>query len=109
MPTDENLDTLVTAIWEARAKPGKEAEMKAFLTGVITASRNDPGCIDLEFHEVEGQPGAFVAFERWVSQEALRWHLSCPRMQEKGPQLLELMDGKIEEGIRILKRFRPEQ
>lgn len=107
MADADNLDTLVALVWEARAKPGREAEMKAFLTDVVTSSRADPGCIDYEFHEVVDQPGTFIAYERWVSRAALDNHLSCDRMQKKGPELLELMDGTIEGGIRLLRPFRP--
>ena len=75
----------------------------SFLRGIVTSSRNDPGCIDYEFHEVEDQPGTFVAFERWANRAALDGHLTSERMQAKGPELLKLMDGAIEDGIRLLR------
>jgi quinol monooxygenase YgiN len=99
----------VTVLWEAQAKPGKEAEMKSFMTDVITASRHDPGCIDYEAHEVDGQPATFIIFERWATREALEGHLRAPRMKELVPQLLELMQGTVEDGIRLLHPFRPER
>ena len=105
MPDIENKVTVV--LWEARAKPGREAEMKAFLTAAVTPSRHDAGCIDYEPHELEGQPGTFVIYERWTSREALDAHLHAPRMQQLVLQLLELMEGSIEGGIRLLKPFRP--
>ena len=52
MPDIEDRVTVV--LWEAKAKPGREAETKAFLTAAVTPSRNDAGCIDYEPHEVEG-------------------------------------------------------
>ena len=97
----------VTVLWEAKAKPGREAAMKAFMTQAVTASRFDAGNIDYEAHEVEGQPGVFVIFERWENRAALDSHLGAPRMQELVPELLELMDGSIEDGIRLLQPFRP--
>lgn len=97
----------VTVLWEARAKPGRETEMKAFMTAAVTPSRRDAGNLDYEAHEVEGQPGTFVIFERWESREALDGHLQAPRMRELVPQLLELMDGTVEDGIRFLQPFRP--
>ena len=100
-------NTLAVVLWEARAKSGREAEMKAFLTRAVTPSRHDAGCIDYEPHEVPGQPGTFVIYERWISREALGAHLHAPRMQELVPQLLELMEGSIEDGIRLLQPFRP--
>lgn len=77
------------------------------LTAAVTASRNDAGNIDYEAHQVEGEPGTFVIFERWESREALDGHLRAPRMQDLVPRLLELMDGGIEDGIRFLQPFRP--
>jgi quinol monooxygenase YgiN len=97
----------VTVLWEARAKPGKEAAMKAFMTTAVTASRYDAGNIDYEAHQVEGQPGVFVIFERWESREAFEGHLHALRMQDLVPRLLELMEGSIEDGIRFLRPFRP--
>ncbi|MER8373661.1 antibiotic biosynthesis monooxygenase [Mesorhizobium sp. M1409] len=100
-------NTLTVVLWEAKAKPGREAEMKDFLTAAVTPSRHDAGCIDYEPHEMEGQPGTFIIYERWISREALEAHLHAPRMQELVPQLLELMEGSIEAGIRLLRPFRP--
>lgn len=97
----------ITVLWEARAKAGKEAEMEAFMTAAVTPSRNGPGNIEYEAHEVEDHPGTFIIYERWENREALDRHLNAPRMQELVPQLLELMEGSIEEGIRLLRPFRP--
>jgi quinol monooxygenase YgiN len=99
----------VTVLWEARAKAGREAEMKAFMTAAVTPSRNDPGNIDYEAHEVEGRPGTFVIYERWANRDALDAHLRAPRMHQLVPRLLELMEGTIEDGIRLLRPFRPAQ
>jgi quinol monooxygenase YgiN len=53
--------------------------------------------------------GTFIIYERWENRDALDRNLSAPRMQELVPQLLELMEGSIEEGIRLLQPFRLEQ
>jgi quinol monooxygenase YgiN len=102
-------DGYVTVLWEARAKPGLEADMKAFLTRAVTPSRNDPGNIEYEAHEVEDQPGTFVVLERWETRDALYRHLNAPRMTELVPRLLELMEGTVEDGVRFLHPFRPPQ
>jgi quinol monooxygenase YgiN len=98
----------VTVLWHARAKAGREADLKAFITAAVTPSRNDPGNIDYEAHEVLGDAGAFVIYERWESREHLDAHLSAPRMTELVPQMLELIDGSIKDGISLLQPFRPE-
>lgn len=97
----------VTVIWEATAKAGKEADLKAFIAAAVTPSRNDAGNIDYEAHEVEGKPGSFVIYERWETKELLDAHLGAPRMQELVPQMLELIQGSIEDGITLLRPFRP--
>ena len=97
----------VTVIWEARARPGSEAAMKAFLIDAVTPSRHDAGNIDYDVHEVEGQPGTFVIFERWETRAALAAHLGAPRMRALVPQLQELMDGSVEDGLRFLTPLRP--
>lgn len=103
-------DGYVTVLWDARAKPGKEDDLKAFISAAVTPSRNDPGNIDYEAHEVEGQPGTFVIYERWETRALLDAHLSAPRMAALVPEMLELIDGSsfIEDGIRLLRPFRPE-
>ncbi|WP_458040552.1 MULTISPECIES: putative quinol monooxygenase [Bacteria] len=40
------------------------------------ADRNDAGNIDYEAPEVDGEPGAFVIYERWETRERLNAHLS---------------------------------
>lgn len=97
----------VTVLWDAKAKAGREAELRAFITAVVTPSRHDDGNIDYEAHEVEGQPGAFVVYERWESRAHLDAHLSAPRMSELVPAMLELIDGSVEDGIRLVRPFRP--
>jgi quinol monooxygenase YgiN len=97
----------VTVIWAAKAKPGREAELKTFITAAVTPSRNDAGNIDYEAHEVEGRPNEFVIYERWETRDHLDAHLSAPRMQELVPTMLELIDGSIEDGITLLRPFRP--
>jgi quinol monooxygenase YgiN len=83
--------------------------MKAFMTAAVSPSRNDAGNTDYEAHQVEGQPGTFIINERWVNREALDGHLKAPRMQELVPQLLEPIEGSTEDGVRILRPFRPPQ
>ncbi len=99
----------VTLIWKTRAKTGKEADLKAFITAAVTPSRNDAGNIDYEAYEVDGQPGSFVIYERWETREHLDAHLTAPRMQGLVPQMLELIEGSIEDGVSFLRPFRPVQ
>jgi quinol monooxygenase YgiN len=99
-------NTLTLVLWEAKPKPGREAELKAFVTNAVTRSRHDAGCIDYAPHEIKGRPGTFVIQERWICREALEAHFTR-RIQELVPQLLKLIDGSIKDGIRLLRPCRP--
>ena len=100
-------DGYVTLLWDAKAKPGREDDLKAFISAAVTPSRNDPGNIDYEAHEVEGQVGLFVIYERWESRAHLDAHLGAPRMVALVPEMLELIEGSVEDGISLLRPFRP--
>ena len=99
----------LSLLWEARAKPGKEGELRSFVAVAVTASRHDAGCIDYEAHEVEGQSGTFVIYERWVNRKALDAHFRESRMEQLIPQLESLIEGSIQGGIRFLRVIRPTQ
>ncbi|BCN48847.1 MULTISPECIES: putative quinol monooxygenase [Prescottella] len=53
------------------------------------------------------EPGTFIIYERYEQRELLDAHLGAPRMRELVPQMLELIDGSIEDGIRLLRPFPP--
>lgn len=107
MSNRENITNTTVVLWEGRAKPGREEDLRNFLRSAVTASRNDTGCIDYEAHEIEGQAGTFIIYERWTSKEALDAHLNAPRMQELSPRFSEMIEGSIETGIRLLNPLRP--
>jgi hypothetical protein len=75
--------------------------------GAVIPSRNDAGNTDYEAHEVDGQPGIFLIYERWETREHLDAHLSAPRMQDLVPQMLDLIDGSKGDFIRSMlhRRF----
>jgi quinol monooxygenase YgiN len=105
--TDASSNGPVTVIWEARAKAGKDAAVRDLVARIVTPSRNDPGNVDYEAHEVEGRPGTFVVYERWASREALQNHAQAPWIPELIPALEELLEGSIEDELRFLRVLRP--
>lgn len=98
----------VTVLFECTAQPGKEEELRNALAGLVTPTRSEPGCITYEFHTVEGRPGTFIAFERWVSQAALDAHVKTPHLQSFIGRSGELLRGSFESGIRLLHPLRPQ-
>lgn len=100
-------DGYVTLLWDAKAKPGREDDLKAFISAAVTPSRNDPGNIDYEAHEVEGQVGLFVIYQRWQNRAFLDAHLRAPRTAALVLEILELIEGSVKDGISLLRPFRP--
>ncbi|MFN9718230.1 MAG: putative quinol monooxygenase [Planctomycetota bacterium] len=48
--------------------------LKELLAQQILMSREEPGCIRLEAHESQAEPGTFFLVEQWASQDALDAH-----------------------------------
>jgi quinol monooxygenase YgiN len=97
----------VVVLYTAKAKPGKEKELREALIAGITSSRHDQGNISYELHEVVGDSTTFIFYEQWISEEALDAHLETPalkRLQAKAPDLIE---GSFEAGLKLLKKLRP--
>lgn len=104
----EKASGFVTVLFECTAKPGKEDELRSVIAGLVTPTRSEPGCISYEFHTVEGKPGTFIAYERWVSQQALDIHLKTAPLQNFAQRAPELMQGTLESGLRLLHPLRPQ-
>ncbi len=97
----------VIVLYTAKAKAGKEEELREALLSGITSSRHDEGNISYELHEVSGDPGTFIFYEQWISQAALDAHLETPalkKLKEKAPELIE---GGFEAGMKLLRKLRP--
>jgi quinol monooxygenase YgiN len=103
----ENTDGVVL-MYTAKAKPGKEEELRKFLVSAVTGSRHDPGNISYELHEVEDEPGTFIFYEQWISQELLDAHIRTPALQQFVARADELMGYPFEAGMKRLKKLRPD-
>ena len=97
----------VVLLYRAKAKPGKEAELREMLVSGVTGSRHDAGNITYEVHELADDPATLVIYEQWISQEALDAHLETPPLQKLKAKADELMEGGFEAGMLKLKKLRP--
>jgi quinol monooxygenase YgiN len=77
-PTGATMSTQVTIIGRLRARPGREAELRAALLVVLEASRSEAGCLNYDLHVAESDPALFVLYENWASQAALDAHFAEP-------------------------------
>lgn len=104
----ENASGYVTVLFECKAKPGKEEELRSVIAGLVTPTRSEPGCVTYEFHTVEGQPGTFIAYEHWVSPESLDAHVQAAHMQAFIRRSGELLQAPFDSGLRRLHPLRPQ-
>ncbi len=79
-----------------KSKPGKEAELKELLQGLIIPTRSEPGCISYELLMNKEDPKEFTFVEEWKDDNALNGHFETSHIKnalQKLPGILaEEMD-----------------
>jgi quinol monooxygenase YgiN len=78
------------------AKPGKEKELQALLTGLIEPSRKEEGCIIYDLHRCKDDPKKFLFHEIWTSEAALNKHQQAPHLQAAWTKIPDLLAKPIE-------------
>ena len=81
---------IVTVVATFEARPGKEAELKQTLTGLVGPTRKEAGCINYDLHVSSDNPVKFLFHENWTSRELLDAHLNSPHIKALLPRLDEL-------------------
>lgn len=71
----------LTVIAEILAKPGKEDEVRRYVTGFVEPTRKEQGCLQYDLHVSNDEPARFVFYETWESEDLLQQHLSSPHIQ----------------------------
>ncbi len=101
------LEEGVVVHYIAKAKPGKEQELRKALTAGVTGSRYDTGCIIYELHEFKDDPNTFCLYEQWTSQAALDAHLATEPLKKFQAIADQLIEGGFWAGMKQLKKLRP--
>ena len=70
----------VTVVATVEARPGKEAELKQTLLGLLGPTRREAGCINYDLHQSPEHPAKFLFHENWTSRELLDAHLKSPHI-----------------------------
>lgn len=81
----------VTVVAEMLAKPGREADLRRELLEMVEKTRVEEGCLQYDLHEAIGEPGRFVFYENWTSEETLKAHSVSAHLKsfgEKAPELV---------------------
>ena len=83
--------THVTIIGTVKAKPETRDELFALLAAQVAPTRNEPGCINYDFHVDPADPCCFVFYENWQRQTDLDAHLAMPHLAPLFSQLARLL------------------
>jgi quinol monooxygenase YgiN len=80
----------LTVVATFEAKPGKEAELRAALTGLLAPTRQEAGCLNYDLHQAIEHPAKFLFHENWTSKAHLDAHLQSAPVQAVLARLGEL-------------------
>jgi len=80
----------LTVIATFQARPGKEADLRAALTGLLAPTRKETGCLNYDLHASPENPAKFLFHENWTSKAALDAHLQSPHVKALLPRVDEL-------------------
>lgn len=86
---------MTTLIAYVKAKPGKEAELKKTLMGLVGPTRKEAGCVDYHLHVSDEDPRMFLFYENWRSRKDLDEHLTMPYLVEFFGKRDQLVEGDI--------------
>lgn len=86
----------VTVVATFQAKPGKEAELKKALIGLVAPTHKEAGCVNYDLHVSTEDPRKFLFHENWTSKAHLDAHLKNTHIQVLLPRLDELCVGMPE-------------
>jgi quinol monooxygenase YgiN len=86
-----DMPDLLTVVAEMKAKPGKEEALRAAVLALIEPTRKEEGCVQYDLHVHTSDPGRFVFYENWTSQETLARHAASPHLTEFGRISAELL------------------
>jgi quinol monooxygenase YgiN len=71
---------LVTVVAVMKAKPGKEAALRAAALALVEPTRKERGCVQYDLHVHLVDPAWLVFYENWTSVEDLDRHGASPHL-----------------------------
>ena len=80
----------LTGVATFEARPGKEAELRAALIGLVAPTRKEAGCLSYDFHCALDNPAKFLSCETWASKAQADAHLQSPHVVALLPRVDEL-------------------
>jgi quinol monooxygenase YgiN len=80
----------ITVVATFQARPGKEAELKKALIGLVASTHQEAGCLNYDLHASPEDPAKFLFHENWTSQAHLDAHLKSAHIAALLPRVKEL-------------------
>lgn len=81
---------------EVRAKPGKEAELRAATLPLIAQVRSDPKNLVYFLQEDREHPGHFIFYEVFATKDDFEAHNAMPYVKDWFAKLPALADGGVQ-------------
>ncbi len=92
-------DGAYSIVAEVRAKPGKEAELRAVTLPLIDLVRGDPANLVYFLQENRESPGHFIFYEIFANQADFEAHNAMPYVKDWFAKLPDLADG----GVKVMR------
>jgi quinol monooxygenase YgiN len=84
---------MVTVIFRAKMKPGKEDEALAKMRGMVeNVQANEPGALVYALHRLQDDPSELVFWEAYADDAAFKAHMGTAHMSEMRTFFPELFD-----------------
>jgi quinol monooxygenase YgiN len=80
----------VTLTVTFQARPGKEAELRKTLLGLLAPTRAEAGCINYDLHIAPDDPTKFLFYENWASKSHHEAHDKTPHVQNLRSRINEI-------------------
>ena len=80
----------ITVVATFEARPGREAELKQALLGLLAPTRKEAGCINYDLHGSPENPAKFLFHENWTSRALLDAHSKSSHLAALHSRLGEL-------------------
>ncbi|WP_380787049.1 putative quinol monooxygenase [Sphingomonas sp. R86521] len=74
------------------ARPGKAAQLRTLLDGMITPSRGEPGNLRYDLWQDQSDPARFVLDELYVDGDAVAAHRASPHFQSYVSAIADLAE-----------------
>lgn len=84
-----------SVVAEVRAKPGKEAELRAITLPLIDLVRSDPANLVYFLQENRETPGHFIFYEIFANEADFEAHNTMPYVQDWFAKLPDLAEGGV--------------